>query len=98
MAISPVIKKRFGLLLLGAGLLVAFWPQGVLSAEMTAIRTYQIVGSPVAAMVIRCRYHPSCSHYALMVLERERLWMGNLLRLKRLTLCSPIGFLIDQFK
>jgi len=96
MAISRVLKKRFGLLLLGAALLVAFWPQGVLSAEMTAIRAYQIVGSPVAAMVSRCRYQPSCSHYALGVLEREGLWLGNWLMLKRLSMCSPVGFLIDQ--
>ena len=96
MAIRRVIKRRFGLLLLGAALLVAFWPQGVVSAEMTAIRAYQIVGSPVTAMVSRCRYEPSCSHYALSALEGQGLWLGNWLMLKRLSMCSPLGFLIDQ--
>ena len=37
----------------------------------------------------RCRFHPSCSHYALACLEHHGAVRGSLLSLYRLCKCHP---------
>ena len=48
----------------------------------TALRGYQIVLSPWLGT--SCRYHPTCSHYALEALETHGAARGSWLALKRI--------------
>lgn len=51
------------------------------------VRAYQLLVSPMLGP--RCRFHPSCSHYALEALERHGTIRGSSLSLKRLLRCHP---------
>ncbi|MFO1426863.1 MAG: membrane protein insertion efficiency factor YidD [Steroidobacteraceae bacterium] len=51
------------------------------------IRLYQLVVSPWLGP--RCRFHPSCSHYALEALEVHGLLRGGWLAARRLGRCHP---------
>ena len=51
------------------------------------IRLYQYTISPCLGP--RCRFHPSCSNYALQALSRHGLWRGVALTLGRLARCHP---------
>lgn len=51
------------------------------------IRTYQWVISPLLGP--RCRFHPTCSHYAIEALEVHGSLRGSWLTLKRLGRCHP---------
>lgn len=39
----------------------------------------------------RCRFHPSCSHYALQALETHGTWRGGWLALRRIGRCHPLN-------
>ena len=51
------------------------------------IRLYQWTLSPLLGP--RCRFHPSCSQYALEALERFGLVRGGWLALRRIGRCHP---------
>jgi len=51
------------------------------------VRGYQLLLSPLLPSA--CRYHPSCSCYALGALERHGAMGGALLALKRIASCHP---------
>jgi hypothetical protein len=51
------------------------------------VRLYQLLLSPLLGA--RCRFHPSCSCYALESLERHGAWRGVWLTLRRLGRCHP---------
>lgn len=51
------------------------------------IRGYRYAISPM--LKASCRFHPSCSEYALEALERHGSWRGSWLALKRLLRCNP---------
>ena len=53
------------------------------------VRAYQLVLSP--HLPPSCRFFPSCSHYALLAVERHGAWRGALLTLHRLLRCQPFG-------
>ena len=53
------------------------------------IRAYQLVLSPLLGP--RCRFHPSCSHYALEAIERHGAARGGWLALKRIARCHPLN-------
>lgn len=95
MAVTRRWKKRLALVTLLGVLLVSLWPQAALAAEMKAIHVYQRIGSPVVGLVVKCHYQPTCSHYAVQVLESDGFWMGNLETAKRLLLCSPLGLFLE---
>ena len=38
-----------------------------------------------------CRFHPTCSAYAMESIMQHGVWSGSLLALKRLTKCHPWG-------
>ena len=51
------------------------------------IRGYQLVISPMLGP--RCRFHPSCSHYAQEALQVHGLRRGGWLALRRIGRCHP---------
>lgn len=53
------------------------------------IRLYRIFGSPLVGM--HCRYHPTCSQYALDSLKKHGALKGSWLSLKRIARCHPWG-------
>ncbi|NQU49905.1 MAG: membrane protein insertion efficiency factor YidD [Planctomycetes bacterium] len=53
------------------------------------IRGYQRRISPLWGP--RCRFHPTCSHYAVEALEKHGLLKGILLAIWRLLRCQPFS-------
>lgn len=51
------------------------------------LRGYQYLISPLLGP--RCRFHPSCSHYAIEALQQHGLLRGLWLTLRRLLRCHP---------
>ena len=51
------------------------------------IRAYRTLISPL--LPAACRFHPSCSAYALEALEQHGAWSGSWLTLRRLSRCQP---------
>ncbi len=51
------------------------------------IRMYQWVVSPMLGPV--CRFHPSCSNYSLVAIQRFGVLRGTWLTLRRLGRCHP---------
>ncbi|MCC7305224.1 MAG: membrane protein insertion efficiency factor YidD [Alphaproteobacteria bacterium] len=51
------------------------------------IRAYRFCISPLLGPA--CRFHPSCSAYALEALERHGAIKGSYLAIKRLLRCHP---------
>jgi len=37
-----------------------------------------------------CRFYPSCSEYAVQVIERDGPWRGGLKALRRIGRCTPL--------
>ncbi len=54
---------------------------------MLLVRCYQLTLSPI--MGRQCRFHPTCSHYALEVLETHGPVTGSWMALRRLLRCHP---------
>lgn len=63
-------------------------PSGAVRALLRLIRWYRLLRFDGRA---RCRYIPTCSHYAEEALVRHGLRRGLLLALKRLGRCHPFG-------
>jgi putative membrane protein insertion efficiency factor len=53
------------------------------------IRFYQLAISPLLGP--RCRYHPTCSEYAIEALRRYGIIKGGWLTIRRLGRCHPWG-------
>lgn len=53
------------------------------------IRFYQVVVSPYIPAA--CRFHPTCSQYALEALKKHGILKGGLLSFKRMLRCHPWG-------
>lgn len=54
---------------------------------LRAIRVYQIVLSPFIGN--QCRFHPSCSQYAMEAIDTHGVLRGSWLGAKRLGRCHP---------
>ena len=54
-----------------------------------AIHVYRRLLSPLFGP--RCRFHPSCSHYAEESIRRFGPWRGSTLALRRLSRCHPLN-------
>ena len=70
--------------------------RGVLTAP---IRLYQRTISP--ALPARCKYHPTCSAYAIAAVRRYGVMRGVVLAVWRLLRCNPwshggVDFVDDQ--
>ena len=61
------------------------------SLAILLVRGYRLVVSPLVPQSIggRCKYHPSCSQYALDALREFGLARGVLLAAWRLLRCNP---------
>lgn len=61
---------------------------------MAAVRVYQVTLSPVLPAVFGpacgCRFHPTCSHYAVEALRTHGAVRGLLLTVWRLLRCTPL--------
>ena len=64
-------------------------PGPVARACIGLVRLYQIALSPLLGG--RCRFAPSCSHYATEAFERHGAVRGGWLTLRRLARCHPWG-------
>lgn len=53
-----------------------------------AVRGYQLAISPLLGP--RCRFYPTCSHYAIEAIERFGALKGSWLTTKRLLKCHPL--------
>jgi putative membrane protein insertion efficiency factor len=53
------------------------------------IKIYQILLSPLIGP--KCRFTPTCSHYALEALKKHGLLKGSWLSLRRILRCHPWG-------
>jgi putative membrane protein insertion efficiency factor len=51
------------------------------------IRGYQLAISPLFGP--RCRFYPSCSHYAMEAIETHGALLGTWLTIKRISRCHP---------
>jgi putative membrane protein insertion efficiency factor len=51
------------------------------------LKAYRLVISPLYGQV--CRYHPSCSAYALEAVEKHGALRGSWLAVRRLARCHP---------
>jgi putative membrane protein insertion efficiency factor len=58
-------------------------------SALAAIRVYQVTLSPLLGA--RCRYHPSCSRYAMEAIESFGILRGSLLATWRLLRCNPFS-------
>ena len=62
------------------------WPANLL---VLIVRGYQLFISPLLGP--RCRFHPTCSHYAIEALQTHGALKGTWLSLKRLGRCHPLN-------
>ncbi len=53
------------------------------------IRLYQLIISPLLGP--KCRYTPTCSHYAIEALKKHGPFKGTWLTAKRIARCHPWG-------
>ena len=53
------------------------------------VRAYRFVISPWLGSA--CRFHPSCSQYAITAIERDGAFRGGMRALWRLARCNPLG-------
>lgn len=62
---------------------------GATAALIALIRVYQSVLR--VFLVGSCRFHPSCSEYAIGALRSHGPWRGAMLAARRLSRCQPFG-------
>ena len=51
------------------------------------VRLYQLLISPLLGQ--RCRFHPTCSQYAIEALQRHGALRGTWLAMRRIVRCHP---------
>ena len=73
-----------------SGFFLIRWIRWVLIALLTVpIKIYQWIISP--ALPKTCRYHPSCSEYAIEALKIHGPILGLIMGTKRILSCHPWG-------
>jgi putative membrane protein insertion efficiency factor len=67
-----------------------FLGYGAQPIAIHSIHVYQRTIAPVADRIgARCRFTPSCSHYAEIVIARDGLVRGGWKAVKRIARCGP---------
>jgi putative membrane protein insertion efficiency factor len=63
----------------------------VTALALLVVHGYRLLVSPVVPKTVggRCKYHPSCSRYALEALREFGFVRGSLLTVWRLLRCNP---------
>ena len=61
----------------------------ITKALVRSIKIYQKFLSPILGQ--NCRFHPTCSQYAIEALSSHGLFRGLILTLKRVGRCNPWG-------
>jgi uncharacterized protein len=63
----------------------------VTAAAVLLVRGYRLLVSPLVPRTVggRCKYHPSCSRYALDALREFGLIRGSVLSVWRFLRCNP---------
>ena len=56
---------------------------------LALVRGYQVLLSPMLGQ--RCRFYPSCSHYALEAIRTHGAARGSFLTVRRLCKCHPFN-------
>ncbi|HEY1077002.1 MAG TPA: membrane protein insertion efficiency factor YidD [Fontimonas sp.] len=69
-------------------MLASLASRAVSAALVGLIRVYQVLISPILGP--RCRFYPSCSHYAIDALRQHGALRGSWLALRRLLRCHPL--------
>ena len=55
-----------------------------------SIHAYQRAGAPIATRIgLRCRFTPTCSRYAEVVVARDGVFRGGWKTVKRIARCNP---------
>ena len=52
-----------------------------------AVKIYQMTLRPWLGQ--QCRFHPTCSSYAIQAIERRGPWQGSALAIARIARCNP---------
>jgi hypothetical protein len=60
----------------------------IIAIPLLIIRFYQIFLSPLIGQ--NCRFHPTCSYYAISALKQHGLLVGSWLSVKRILKCQPL--------
>jgi putative membrane protein insertion efficiency factor len=60
----------------------------IIAIPLLLIRLYQILLSPLIGQ--NCRFHPTCSQYAVSALKEHGLLIGSWLSVKRILKCHPL--------
>jgi uncharacterized protein len=58
-------------------------------ALLASIRAYRFFLSPFFGQ--HCRFHPTCSAYAIEAIEVHGIWRGGWLAIRRVTRCHPLN-------
>ena len=52
------------------------------------LQGYRVLISPL--FLPTCRFHPTCSQYAIEAVERFGVWRGSALAIRRVLRCHPL--------
>ena len=68
-------------------------PSSQISARgvILLVQKYKQLISPKISNMVRCRFHPTCSDYAMIALDKYGIVRGGWLTIKRLARCSPLS-------
>lgn len=53
------------------------------------VQMYRLLISPLLGP--RCRFHPTCSAYAIEAIRLHGAWRGSLLAARRISRCHPLN-------
>jgi putative membrane protein insertion efficiency factor len=79
------------ILLFATGATVGLVALNAQPVALAGIHAYQHALSPLAARAgLRCRFEPTCSRYAQVVIERDGALRGGWKSIKRVARCNPL--------